>query len=312
MQIMGKYGKEDIALLYIAKINENIVEFVESIQPPLQREKKWVLIVSSSYGCPIGCKFCDAGGYYHGNMSAEEIISEIRYMTQNRFPDNNIPCEKFKIQFARMGEPALNSEVLKVLEQLPKIYNAPGLMPCISTVAPKGGEEFLSKLITIKDQNYPSGNFQLQFSIHSTNEENRHEIMSPKIWNLEEISEYGKNWFKGGDRKITLNFALTEESIIEIDVLKQYFDPGLFFIKLTPLNPTNSALKNGYKSGITKENAKSLKLVSELRNTGYDAIVSIGEWKENEIGTNCGQFATELVNGKLSIKPNYTTSNYPF
>ena len=47
MQIMGKYGKEDIALLYIAKINDNLVEFVESVQPLLPREKKWVLIVSS-------------------------------------------------------------------------------------------------------------------------------------------------------------------------------------------------------------------------------------------------------------------------
>jgi len=312
MQIIGKYGKEDIALLYIAKINDTLVEFVESVQPPLLREKKWVLIISSSYGCPIGCKFCDAGGYYHGNMSAEEILSEISYMTLNRFPDNNIPCQKFKIQFARMGEPALNSEVLKVLEQLPKIYNAPGLMPCISTVAPKGGKAFLSKLITIKDQNYISGNFQLQFSIHSTNEEIRHEIMSPKIWSLKEISEYGKDWFKQGDRKITLNFAITDESIIDIDVLKQYFNPKLFFIKLTPLNPTNNALKNGYKSGITKENTESLKLVNELRKAGYNAIVSIGEWEENEIGTNCGQFATQLINDEVSIKNNYTTSSYPF
>jgi len=49
-----------------------------------------------------------------------------------------------------------------------------------------------------------------------------------------------------------------------------------------------------------------------LRHTGYDAIVSIGEWEENEIGTNCGQFATELLNGQLSIKKNYTTSSYQF
>ncbi|MCK4849406.1 MAG: radical SAM protein, partial [Candidatus Heimdallarchaeota archaeon] len=237
---------------------------------------------------------------------------EIRYMTQNRFPDNNIPCSKFKIQFARMGEPTLNFEVLKVLEKLPEIYDAPGLIPCISTVAPKGGKAFLSKLVTIKDKKYTSGNFQLQFSIHSTNEEIRHEIMSQKIWSLKEISEYGKNWFKQGDRKITLNFAITEESIIDIDVLKQYFDPRLFFIKLTPLNPTNNALANGYKSGITKENAESLKLVYDLKKTGYDAIVSIGEWEENEIGTNCGQFATQILNGKLSIKNNYTTSSYPF
>ena len=309
---MGKYGKEDIALLYIAKNNDNIVEFVESVQPPLHREKKWVLIVSSSYGCPIGCKFCDAGGYYYGNISAKEILSEIHYMTNNRFPDNNIPCEKFKIQFARMGDPVLNAEVLKVLKQLPKIYNAPGLIPCISTVAPEGGDAFLDKLITIKDQFYASGNFQLQFSIHSTDKKRRQEIMSPRIWNLEEISEYGRRWFKKGDRKITLNFAVSEDSIIDIDVLMQYFDPRLFFIKLTPLNPTNSALKNGFKSRITKENVDSLELVSELRTAGYNAIISVGEWEENDIGTNCGQFATELLNGKISIKENYSTLSYPF
>ena len=312
MQIIGKYGKEDLALLYIAKINDKLVEFVESVQPPLEREQKWVLIVSSSYGCPIGCKFCDAGTYFHGHMSAEEILSEIQYMTQLRYPDRNIRCEKFKIQFARMGEPALNLEVLKVLKKLPTLYNTPGLMPCISTVAPKNGKTFLSELITIKDQNYNLGNFQLQFSIHSTNEKRREKLMSSKIWSLEEISDYGKKWIKQGDRKITLNFALAEDSIVDIDILRQYFDPKLFFIKLTPLNPTNSALKNNLKSGITKENAESLKLVYELRKIGYNAIVSIGEWEENNIGTNCGQFATQLINGEISIKNNYTTDSYSF
>lgn len=310
MQILGKYGKEDLAFLYVAKIDGKIVEFVESLQPPITRDDKWVLIVSSSFGCPIGCKFCDAGNYYHGNMSAEQILSEIQYMTQLRYPDNNIPSKKFKIQFARMGEPTLNSEVLKVIEKLPEIYNHPGLIPCISTVAPNGGSEFLSKLIELKDSYYSSGNFQLQFSIHSTDEESRNEIISPKIWDFNKISDYGKDWYRPQDRKITLNFAISEDSSIDITILIENFDPKFFFIKLTPINPTNNALKHGYTSGITKENYTSFNLLTKLRKNGYEAIISIGEWEENDIGTNCGQFATQMSDGNVSIKENYTTNNY--
>jgi len=41
-----------------------------------------------------------------------------------------------------MGDPALNLDVLTVLEKLPGIYDAPGLLPSISTVGPKNSEEF--------------------------------------------------------------------------------------------------------------------------------------------------------------------------
>ncbi|MHA1345807.1 MAG: hypothetical protein ACTSO3_05390 [Candidatus Heimdallarchaeaceae archaeon] len=47
MELLGKYGKEDLAILYIAKQNGKIVEFVESLQPPIPREKKWVLVIST-------------------------------------------------------------------------------------------------------------------------------------------------------------------------------------------------------------------------------------------------------------------------
>ncbi|MCE7747285.1 MAG: radical SAM protein, partial [Candidatus Heimdallarchaeota archaeon] len=133
MELLGKYGKEDLAILYIAKHDGKIVEFVESLQPPIPREKKWVLIISTMYGCPVGCLMCDAGEYYHGNVSAEGMLKEIDFMIKNRFPDGKIPINKFKIQFARMGEPTLNEEVLEVIKVLPKKYEAAGLMPCIST-----------------------------------------------------------------------------------------------------------------------------------------------------------------------------------
>ena len=305
MQIMGKYGKEEIALLYIAKINDNIVEFVESVQPPLPREKKWVLIVSSSYGCPIGCKFCDAGGYYHGNMSAEEIISEIRYMTQNRFPDNNIPCSKFKIQFARMGEPSLNSNVLTVLNELPKIYTAPGLMPCISTIAPLNKESFFNELIRIKEKHYSNGRFQMQFSIHSTDKDQREKLIPFKKWDFLQISSFGNKFYKNGDRKIALNFALAENVRINPYVLVKYFDPEKYILKITPVNPTYSAVKNSLGSYINGDNSEENQIIDKLKSAGYNTILSIGPLDENNIGSNCGQNLRKHLSSKKSSADSY-------
>ena len=310
MELLGKYGKEDLAILYIAKQNDSIVEFVESLQPPIPRDKKWVLIVSTMYGCPVGCLMCDAGEYYHGKVSKEGMLEEIDYMVRARFPDGKVPIEKFKIQFARMGEPSLNKDVLEVMKDLPKIYDAPGLMPCISTIAPNGSEEFLDEMINVKNEFYPDGKFQLQFSIHSTSEDERRKWMTSNIWTLDEIAKFGERWYKGGDRKITLNFAVASDSIIDVDVIAKYFEPSKYWIKLTPINPTNKAKNNQLKSAITEENSEFFPLVQAFREKEFAAEISIGEWEENDIGTNCGQFATKYKNGEVSIKESYTTTEY--
>ena len=310
MELLGKYGKEDLAILYIAKQDDKIVEFVESLQPPIPREEKWVLVISTMYGCPIGCLMCDAGEYYHGKVSKEGMLEEIDYMINARFPDRRIPIPKFKVQFARMGEPTLNENVLTVLRDLPEIYDAPGLMPCISTIAPKGAEEFLEELIQIKNQYYANGRFQLQFSIHSTNEEERRKWMNSSIWTLDKIAAYGDKWYVQGDRKVTLNFAVAEDSEIDPDEILKHFNPEKYWIKLTPVNPTNRAIHNKLQSGITEENSEINPLVEEFNKRGFEASVSIGEWEENEIGSNCGQFATKYQNNEVVIRENYTTSDY--
>ncbi len=310
MEILGKYGKEDLATLYIAKQGNNIVEFVESLQPPIPREEKWVLILSTMYGCPMKCLMCDAGEYYHGNLTKEQIFEQTDYMIKARYPDFTIPVNKFKIQFARMGEPALNDEVLEALKELPQRYNAKGLMPCLSTIAPKGATNFLIKLIEIKDDFYSNGNFQLQFSIHSTDEKERRKWLPDNIWTLEEINEYGERWFKEGDRKLTLNFALTEDSLIDPDVIAQIFSPEKFMIKMTPMNPTYKAQHHNLNSGITEENADSHPLLNEFKKRGFDSLISIGDWEENKIGSNCGQFATHYMDGKVLLKPTYQTKDF--
>jgi len=307
MKVLNSTGKEDIATVYLAEMSlGRMVEFVESVQPPIPREEKWVLIVSTLFGCPVGCRMCDAGGDYLGPLSREEILAQIDFLIKRRFPDRNVPVSKFKIQFARMGEPSLNPAVLSVLNELSELYNAPGLMPSISTVAPYGTDEFFKRLIEIKNEKYSEGRFQLQFSIHTTNPVQRDHLIPVKKWKFEKIARYGEEFLEKGDRKITLNFAPAEGMPVEPDVLLRYFSPDTFLLKLTPLNPTYRAVENGLVSRIDPHiTEKNWPLVEELRSCGYQVILSIGELTENRIGSNCGQYVMRHLSSAQGITDAY-------
>jgi 23S rRNA (adenine2503-C2)-methyltransferase len=314
MKVLSVYGKEELAKVYVASMrndDEHFVEFVESTQPPIPREKKWVLIVSSMFGCPVKCRMCDAGGAYSGKLETDEILEQIDYMVRRRFPDGTVPIPKFKIQFARMGEPSLNPNVLTALEKLPEIFDAPGLTVSLSTVAPVSARDFLERLIQIKDTHYSNGRFQLQFSIHSSNAEKRNELIPVKKWSFKGIAEYGKRFVKEGDKKVTLNFAAAEGYEVSPKVVRENFDPELFLIKLTPLNPTVRVEKHKLASVINPyDSASSKRVVEGFQKQGYDVILSIGVVEENRIGSNCGQFVSLYRNSQTSVKEGYDTERY--
>ncbi len=307
MKVIGFTGREDVAMIYIAKMGETkLVEFVESVEPPIPREKKWVLIISTLYGCPIKCPICDAGDYYKGKLTKEEIFAQIDFLVKKRFPNDYVSVDKFKIQFARMGEPSFNLNVLEVLEELPFRYNAPGLMPCISTIAPKGTEKFFEKLIELKNKFYRR-RFQLQFSLHTTDDKLRDWLIPVKKWDFDKIAKFGRNFYEKGDRKITLNFALVKEAPVDPKILLKHFNPDIFLIKITPVNPTHQVTKHGLSSYIDPyQEGKDYELVRELRSAGYEVIVSIGEVEENYIGSNCGQFLVTHLKGNTHVKDGYT------
>jgi len=305
MKVIYSTGEENIAKVYIGETEDSrLLEFVESVQPPIPREKKWVLIVSTLYGCPIGCKICDAGEFYHGKISADVIMAQIDYMVVNRYPDRKIPVEKFKIQFARMGDPVLNPDVLEVLEKLPLIYEAPGLMPSISTIAPIGREAYFDRLIGIKERLYPNS-FQMQFSIHSTDEAQRDRLIPVKKWNFSQIAGFGDKFHKTGARKIALNFALAEGIIVDEKVLRNHFDPEIFLIKITPVNPTYRAKRNSISSHIQPD-LENYEVIERLRGAGFEVILSIGELSENDIGSNCGQHVMNYLNDGNKMNDSYT------
>jgi 23S rRNA (adenine2503-C2)-methyltransferase len=308
MKVIASTGREDVAIVYIAEYEPGkLVECVESVQPPIPRQQKWVLLVSTMFGCPVGCQMCDAGGSYHGKLSHEQIFDQIDFMVYRRFASGEIPCQQFKIQFARMGEPSLNPSVLDVIDRLPQRYRAPGLMPSVSTIAPSGTGRFFERLLQIKKEKYAGGRFQLQFSLHSTDSAKRDELVPVKKWSFSEMAEYGERFYSPGDRKITLNFALVRGVPIDPAVLRAYFDPDRFLIKITPLNPTYRVMENRLESHIDpyREPGED-QVVRSLQDAGYDVIVSIGEVEENQIGSNCGQYLRTHLEADSKIEDGYT------
>jgi 23S rRNA (adenine2503-C2)-methyltransferase len=300
MIVVASTGKDDLARVYIARSKTGqYIEFVESLQPPWPREKKWVLIVSCLYGCPFSCRFCDAGGEYHGRLNQEEIEFQIDYLVKKRFPDGIIPSEKFKLQFARMGEPALNTAVLDAIAALPSRLQAPGLLISLSTIAPAGCQDFFQRLLEVKNA-FRAGTFQFQFSLHTSDEKKRRQLIPTQTWSFSTMADYGRRFFRPGDRKITLNFALAQGFPLEADKLLAYFDPAIFLIKITPVNPTVRALANDLHS-VFDTDRRDEDMISELHQTGYEVLVSLGECEENAIGSNCGQFIRSFLASEKNL-----------
>jgi len=292
LEIAEMTGREELAIVYVARTDSGgTLEFVEALVPPHPRNEKWVLIISSLYGCPVGCLMCDSGLHYGGKVSEEDLLAQIDFLITRRFPSRTVGTEKLKIHFARMGDPSFNPAVNIVLVGLRGRYEAPGLTPSISTVAPAGTDAFFEELLDVRRRYYPEGRFQLQFSIHTTDESCRDELIPVRKWGFSRIARYGEEFFSPGrGRKVTLNFAASTRYPVDPGIIGDVFDPEVFLIKITPLNPSLSTGRNNLDSlvSLDPDDGAGMELVRGFEAHGYETILSIGEAEENRIGSNCG------------------------
>ena len=122
MELVSHTGRPDLAQIFVAKMRDSadyMVEFVDACDPTVgDRRRKWVIVISTQFGCPVKCLMCDAGGEFRGNLSFQEITSQVETVLAAHGDIDPDQCDKLKIQFARMGEPSLNDAVLDVLAWL--------------------------------------------------------------------------------------------------------------------------------------------------------------------------------------------------
>lgn len=64
---------------------------------------------------------------------------------------------------------------------------------------------------------------------------------------LDEISELARKLPEPKGRKYTLNFPVTNETILDAKRLSQLFDKERFIVKITPIHETKSAIDNGFE-----------------------------------------------------------------
>ena len=145
--------------------------------------EKWVITISTQYGCSMGCKFCDVPKVGKGiNATLNDLTNQL---TQGLLLHPEITATKrLNLHYARMGEPTFNFDVTEHARRLHKIVKPiignSLIHPVISTMLPRRNKrlmEFLQDWCEIKNYNY-RGDAGLQFSINSTDDKQREEMFS--------------------------------------------------------------------------------------------------------------------------------------
>jgi 23S rRNA (adenine2503-C2)-methyltransferase len=255
----------------------------------LSLEEKWVITISTQYGCSMGCEFCDVPMVGPGkNATYNDLVRQT--LTGIKLHPEVQSSRHLNVHFARMGEPSWNPNVLDAAKWMKEHLDAEfNVHPVVSTMMPKRNEwlkTFVHTWMRIKNRLY-RGNAGLQLSINSTNEEQRNKMFNNNCCSLEQISKIMEGIIPNG-RKITLNFAVAGYEI-DPKVLLKYFNPDDYIVKLTPMHKTITALANEVKTDGDYTTFHPYKEHEEaLKKSGYDVLVFIAS-KEEDLGRiTCG------------------------
>ena len=210
--------------------------------------EKWMIGVSTLSGCPVLCKFCACNRvtekYGWRKLTDIEIVNQVIYAEERVKglygdkiegvdPRN---AKLFRILFTRMGEPAYNiKNVIMAIKLLKVEY--PNARVQISTIGIPKSVELVDALLDLDDE-YCHEWLELQFSIHSTDDNFRQWLLSKNVLPNRVIGELAEKFYYAKPRKwkVTLNFALAKQTPFDPKLLLEQFDKDACFVKLSPIN----------------------------------------------------------------------------
>lgn len=106
---VGDYGKD-------ANIKADFLGITRELNgvpngKPMPLTEKWVITISTQYGCSMGCKFCDVPKVGAGRNTTiadlrDQILTAIRQHPEVKH------TKRLNIHYARMGEPTWNPDVI--------------------------------------------------------------------------------------------------------------------------------------------------------------------------------------------------------
>ena len=260
----------------------------------LPLEEKWVVTISTQYGCSMNCRFCDVPKVGKGlNATYDDLKNQV---LSALFLHPEVKATKrLNIHYARMGEPTWNRNVLDFTKDVRKIIRPiigrSLVHPVISTMLPKDNKflnEYLNDWVEIKNDVF-RGDAGLQFSINTTDDKQREYLFSGNSHTLEEISKIGDMLDMPVGRKYALNFALGDDFNVDAEKLRDLFNPNKFMVKITPIHITNACKSNNIetKNGYF-DYSPYRDIENKLKAVGFDVLVFIPSVEEDTSRITCG------------------------
>jgi 23S rRNA (adenine2503-C2)-methyltransferase len=290
---VGDYGKTANIKADFLGLSREIEGVPNGTTMPLT--KKWVITISTQYGCSMGCKFCDVPKVGPGvNASFRDMMDEIE-AARSLHPEIT-HTERLNVHYARMGEPTWNKDVIQhvilLKDEARKLFSSDSVVhPVVSTMMPKSNTgllPFLWMWCKAKNEIY-DGEAGLQFSINSTDEKQREFLFNGNAMSMKDISALAEKLPSPRGRKYTLNFALADDSIIDEKALAGMFDVKEFICKITPLHRTKACEQNNLKTSGGYDSFVPYKDVEErLKSVGFDVIVFVPSLDEDTGLITCG------------------------
>jgi len=290
---VGDYGKEN-------NIKADFLGLTKEINRVkhhnVNLEDKMVVTISTQKGCPMRCEFCDCPRVgFHGNASREDLWFQVAHAIRNSGCEHT---KRFNLHLARMGEPSLNAKtVLKFLNEdlkytVENSMSADVVHPVFTTMLPKTRSDDLTYILNdfcnIKNEEY-AGEAGLQFSINSTDDEQRNELFRGRSCSLQRISEIAEMLPMPIGRKYTLNFPVTAQTILDPKVLSDLFDKEKFIVKITPIHETNEAKEFNLQTKMGYYEYDVYRQFEQpLLDAGWDVIVFIPSVEEDQDRITCG------------------------
>ncbi len=262
--------------------------------------EKWVITISTQYGCQCDCSFCDVPNVkWRGNASFLDLHGQL----QNAISVFGGSCkytERMNIHFARMGDPIFNKHVFDFAEWLYKekaLWNhdlgvrVETIHPVLTTSLPSWFPELRNNVLHwcyIKNQVY-NGQAGLQFSINTTNEDQRRSTFRRGALTLEQLSKLADDMPDPISRKYCLNFAFADDYELDGNKLRRLFDPDKFMVKITPIHNNTACRENGIKTAEGYVSFKPYQRAEEAAvKAGFDTLVFIPSMDEENGLVTCG------------------------
>lgn len=267
--------------------------------PCMPLTEKWVITVSTQYGCVMKCNFCDVPKVpWKGNATFQDLKDQF-YSAISAFPNIGY-TERLNLHFARMGEPIFNDAVFDfafwLYDEKKQIQDETGLRievihPVLTTSLPKQYKHLKAKILDWCDikNNVYNGQAGLQFSINSTNSVQRGEMFGGMALDLFDFAQITEKLPDPIGRKYCLNFAYSTDYSIDAEYLSQLFDSNKFMCKITPIHNNNACRDNkiitmdGYESYTPYKKPEE-----DLKSAGFDVLVFVPSMDEEDGLVTCG------------------------